>query len=49
MARSKGMGYLEAFARWATEWTGSSLAFALAVLTVIVWAATGPYYHYSDT
>ena len=43
------MGFLEKFARWATTWTGSSWAFALAVLTVIVWAITGPYYHYSDT
>jgi hypothetical protein len=49
MARRKGMGYLEAFARWATVWTGSSGAFALAVLTVVAWAVTGPYYHYSDT
>ena len=41
MARRKGMGCLEALARWATEWTGSSGAFALAVLTVVAWAATG--------
>src|SRR5207249_7013711 len=30
-------------------WTGSSWAFALAVLIILVWAATGPIFHYSDT
>src|SRR4051812_27816993 len=49
MARHKPMGYLEKFARRATDWTGSSWAFAFAVLTIIVWAVTGPYFHYSDT
>jgi low affinity Fe/Cu permease len=28
---------------------GSSWAFALAVLIVLAWAATGPAFHYSDT
>jgi low affinity Fe/Cu permease len=28
---------------------GKPAVFALAVLTVIVWAATGPYFQYSDT
>src|SRR5207248_2363451 len=40
---------LEKFARRATIWTGSSWAFALAVLTIIAWAVTGPMFHYSDT
>ncbi|HEY1376121.1 MAG TPA: low affinity iron permease family protein [Gemmataceae bacterium] len=43
------MGILEKFARRATLWTGSSWAFALAVLVIIVWAVTGPMFHYSDT
>lgn len=43
------MGLLERFARRATAWTGSSWAFAIAVLTIIVWAATGPIFGYSDT
>ena len=30
-------------------WTGSSAAFFLAVLVIVVWAATGPIFHYSDT
>jgi low affinity Fe/Cu permease len=33
----------------ATEWTGSSAAFGLAVLTILVWLATGPLFGYSDT
>jgi low affinity Fe/Cu permease len=32
-----------------TVWTGSTTAFALACLVVIVWLATGPLFHYSDT
>jgi low affinity Fe/Cu permease len=43
------MGILEKFARRATSWTGSSWAFALAVLIIIAWAVTGPMFHYSDT
>src|SRR4051812_39252504 len=42
-------GWMERFSRRATVWSGSSWAFALATLTVLVWAATGPFFHYSDT
>jgi low affinity Fe/Cu permease len=41
--------WLERFSRRVTAWSGSSLAFALATLTIIIWAATGPIFHYSDT
>jgi len=41
--------WLERFSRRVTLWSGSSWAFALAVLVVIVWAITGPVFHYSDT
>ena len=47
--RSGTMGLLERFARRATEWAGSSPAFALAVLTILVWGITGPLFGYSDT
>jgi low affinity Fe/Cu permease len=30
-------------------WTGKPIAFLLASATVIVWALTGPIFHYSDT
>src|SRR5437660_11123090 len=30
-------------------WVGSAWAFILAALTIVLWVATGPYFHYSDT
>src|SRR5215213_10231867 len=42
-------GWLERMSRKATEWTGTSLAFALALGTIVVWAVTGPFFHFSDT
>lgn len=32
-----------------SRWTGKPVAFLLAFGTVIVWAVTGPFFHYSDT
>ena len=40
---------LEAVARAVTAWTGSSAAFAAAFAVVLVWAALGPVFHFSDT
>ena len=40
---------LEAFSVRVTEWAGSSLAFGLAFVVILVWALTGPIFHYSDT
>jgi low affinity Fe/Cu permease len=37
------MGPLETFSHKATKWTGSSWAFLLAILTIMVWAACGPF------
>ncbi len=37
------------FARLATDWSGSTAALALAVLTIVVWLVTGPFFGYSDT
>jgi low affinity Fe/Cu permease len=37
------------FAAWASGWLGSRWAFAAAGLVVVVWATTGPLFHYSDT
>jgi low affinity Fe/Cu permease len=39
----------ERLARAAAVATGRPSAFLLAVFVVIVWAATGPVFHYSDT
>ena len=37
------------FAQRASQMVGSSWAFILVVLLIIVWALTGPWFHYSDT
>ena len=40
---------LERFSRRATEATGTSTAFILALLVIIVWIVTGPMFQFSDT
>jgi low affinity Fe/Cu permease len=40
---------LEHFSRKATEATGTSTAFILALLVIIIWLASGPLFHFSDT
>jgi low affinity Fe/Cu permease len=37
------------FARSAADAVGSAAAFLVGVLTMLIWAATGSYFHYSDT
>lgn len=39
----------ERFSDWATKFTGSSYAFIGATLIVIIWAASGPVFNYSET
>ena len=40
---------LERFSRKATEATGTSTAFILACLVILIWITTGPLFHFSDT
>ena len=40
---------LERFAQRVTHWAGGSLAFAVALATIAVWALTGPLFGFSDT
>jgi low affinity Fe/Cu permease len=40
---------LSQFAEAATEWTGSTAAFVIALATIIIWIVTGPIFHFSDT
>ena len=40
---------LERFSEAVSCAAGSSFAFTLAVLVVLVWGVTGPVFHYSDT
>jgi len=37
------------FAAWASGWLGSKWAFAAAGMVIVIWAATGPIFHFSDT
>jgi low affinity Fe/Cu permease len=49
---TKKKGFKASFERAAstvTKVTGSSTAFLIAVAVIIIWAATGPIFHYSDT
>jgi len=39
----------QGFATKSSHWVGSRWAFGLAVATIVLWAVTGPYFHYSDT
>ncbi len=45
----KSNHFFERFANWATNFTGSSIAFIMATLIVLIWAATGPVFNYSET
>ena len=46
---TENKNFFEKFSNWATNAAGSSAAFISAVLLVIVWAATGPLFNYSET
>src|ERR1700761_7517847 len=48
MAKDK-KNFFEKFANWATNATGSSAAFIIAIVVIVVWAVTGPVFKYSDT
>jgi len=47
--RNRLSQFLERFSRMATEATGTSTAFILALLVIIVWLVTGPLFNFSDT
>ena len=37
------------FATHAANWVGSKWAFLVAILIIVFWLVSGPYFHYSDT
>lgn len=39
----------ERFSQKVLAWTGSTVAFIVALGVIVVWAATGPLFHFSDT
>ena len=47
--RNKLGQMLERFSRKVTEATGTSTAFIIALLVIIIWIVTGPIFHFSDT
>ena len=49
-SHSKNKGNIfERISHYATQFTGSTSAFILALLVIIVWILTGPLFHFSDT
>jgi low affinity Fe/Cu permease len=40
---------IEQFSTAVSQWTGSTSAFALACLVIIIWGVTGPLFGFSDT
>lgn len=40
---------IEKLAHHVTEFSGSTFAFILAILSIVVWLTTGRYFNYSDT
>ncbi len=47
MKRKKN--FFEGCSNWATNATGSSAAFMIAITVIIIWLVTGPVFKYSDT
>ena len=47
--RNKVSELLEKFSHQATIATGTSAAFVMAALIIVIWIITGPIFHYSDT
>jgi len=48
--KKSGIGvWLERFSTLVSDWTGGSTAFGLAAAVIVVWALTGPLFHFSDT
>ncbi|WP_261510949.1 low affinity iron permease family protein [Chryseobacterium paludis] len=45
----KSNNFFEKFSDWATKFTGSSYAFIGATAIVVIWAFSGPVFHYSET
>ena len=41
--------FLGRVSRAATEWTGSSAAFGMAVLIIVIWLISGPFFDFTDT
>lgn len=49
MRPGKSSSFFNRFAKWTARATGRPIAFALAVVIVVVWAMTGPIFGFSDS
>ncbi len=49
MKASKPQSSFTQFAKWTSHVAGQPSTFGLAVLIIVVWANTGPLFHFSDT
>jgi low affinity Fe/Cu permease len=48
-SRVRSNHWFTRFAATIAHWTGSSSAFVIALLVVVIWAITGPLFSYSDS
>jgi low affinity Fe/Cu permease len=49
MRPTKSSSWFTSFAKWTARATGRPAAFGVAASIIIVWAVTGPVFHFSDT
>lgn len=49
MSSKKKLSFFERFSNAVTSWAGSSYAFSGAFLIILVWAASGPFFDFSET
>ncbi len=45
----KPVAWFTEFSKWIAEAAGHPISFGLALLTIIMWGVTGPFFGYSDT
>jgi len=49
MRPGKSSSFFNRFAKWTARAAGRPIAFALAIVVIIIWATTGPIFGFSDT
>ncbi|HMB25485.1 MAG TPA: low affinity iron permease family protein [Anaerolineales bacterium] len=49
MARKRKLSWFTRMAKWASRTSGRPGTFAVAVAVILLWAVTGPIFHFSDT
>jgi low affinity Fe/Cu permease len=49
MKATKSTSWFSRFAKWTSHVTGSPHAFGTAITVVLLWAISGPLFHFSDT